>query len=326
MKTNATIDVKLGSDPDHYIPRIKWTINNSELAVMEMNRLQNKIDIWIVNSGTGSGKIVYAESNPTYLTEVTGKSWLLLDNGKQFLWQSEKDGNNHLYLVNLDGTPMKQVTKGDWEVTDLAGVDQKAGLIYYFSTEVSPIEKYLYSISFEGKGKKKFSNFEGSHSVSMSSAFNYFMDSYSSFMGVPQAGLFDKSGKDIKKLEEIAKLKATMDEYDLATPKFMEIKTESTGLLNAWVIKPPDFDPKKKYPLLMFVYGGPGSQTEKNELGGFNYFWYQMLARNGYIVASVDGRGTGVRGAEFKKCTYADLGKLEIEDQISAAKWFGNQS
>lgn len=313
--------VDIGPEKDQYIPRIKWTKDPDKLAVMRMNRLQNKCEVLIAEAGTGSSKVILTETEDQYVDEATDSKWMFLDNGTEFIWQSEADGQNHLYLYGMDGKLVRQITKGDWSVTEIAAIDEGEGMIYYMSTEASPIERHLYSITLEGKKKKQLTKAPGWHSVSFSSNNSFYMDSYSSADSPGESGLYDQKGKELENLEDNKRLKKIMDNYELTNVEFFKFKTEANVELEGWMIKPPAFDATKEYPVLMYVYGGPGSQTVKNQFGSFNYFWHQMLAQQGYIVVSVDGRGTGGRGESFKKVTYGQMGKYEAEDQIAAAKY-----
>jgi len=317
------VQVDLGTEQDQYIPRIKWTQSSDKLAVMRMNRLQNQLDVLMVEAGTGNSEVILTEKEETYIDEVTNSKWIFLKNGQEFLWQSEENGHNHVYLYGMDGKKVRQITKGNWEVTKIAAVDEGNGILYYMSTEEAAVERHLYSITLEGKKKKKLTETPGWHSVSFSSGNSYFMDTYSMASDPGGAVLYTNKGKEMEVLEDNKRLKNVMADYDMNAPEFFQFKTEDDVALEGWMIKPPQFDASKEYPVLMYVYGGPGSQTVKNQFGSFNYFWHQMLAQQGYIVVSVDGRGTGGRGEEFKKVTYGQLGKYEAIDQIATAKYLG---
>lgn len=317
------VKVDIGDEKDQYIPRVKWTKDADKFAVMRMNRLQNQLDVLLVEAGTGNSKVILTEKEEAYIDEVTDEKWIFLDNGNEFLWQSEADGHNHVYLYGMDGQQVRQITKGDWDVTGVNAVNNADGILYYSSTEISPLERHLYSITLEGKKKKQLTKEAGWHNASFSSSNSYYMDTYSTLDQPGGAGLYDVKGKEIETLEDNARLEKTMANYVISEPEFFNFKTSENVELNGWMIKPDNFDPAKKYPVLMYVYGGPGSQTVKNQFGGFNYIWHQMLAQEGYIVVSVDGRGTGARGEEFKKVTYGELGKYETIDQIETAKYLG---
>ncbi|WP_299760981.1 S9 family peptidase [uncultured Pontibacter sp.] len=325
VANGKTVKMDTGNEDDIYIPRIKWTNDANLLSIQKMNRLQNTLEILHANATTGKADVVLKETDKAYI-DVTDDLTYLKD-GKHFIHSSEVKGYNHLYLYNMKGKLVRQITNGNWEVSSYVGFDEKNDRLYYMSTEVSPLERHLYSISSKGKKKSRLTQKDGAHRVNMSNDFKYFLDYHSAANEVPTVSLHTaKDGKLIKVLEENSQLKNTLAQYDMAKQEFFNMKTADGTQLNGWMIKPTDFDPNKKYPVLMFVYGGPGSQTVTNSWGGANYLWYQVLADKGMIIVSVDNRGTGARGAEFKKATYANLGKYEIEDQIEAAKWLGNQS
>ncbi|MFD2513862.1 S9 family peptidase [Pontibacter locisalis] len=325
VASGKIVKMDTGSEDDVYIPRIKWTNDANLLSIQKMNRLQNTLEILHANATTGSSNVVLKETDKAYI-DVTDDLTYLKD-GKHFIHSSEVKGFNHLYLYNMNGKLVRQITDGNWEVSEFVGYDEKNDRLYYMSTEVSPLERHLYSINSKGKKKQRLTDKEGTHRVNMSNDFKYYLDYYSAANTPPSVSLHTaKDGKLIKVLEDNQKLKNTLAQYNIAKQEFFTMNTADGTKLNGWMIKPTDFDPNKKYPVLMFVYGGPGSQTVNNSWGGNNYLWHQVLADKGMIVVSVDNRGTGARGAEFKKATYANLGKYEIEDQIEAAKWLGKQS
>ncbi|WP_187262863.1 S9 family peptidase [Pontibacter beigongshangensis] len=324
LSNGQTVKMETGDEPDMYLPRLKWTNNSNLLSIQKMNRLQNTLELLHANATTGKATVVLKETDKAYI-DVTDDLTYLKD-GKSFIHSSEKDGYNHLYLYNINGKLVRQITKGNWEVSSFVGFDEKNDVLYYLSTEVSPLDRHLYSISSKGKKKKRLTPAAGTHSINMSHDYKYYLD-YHSAANVPVAVSLHtaKDGKPIKVLEDNQQLRHTLAQYDLAKQEFFTMNTADGTQLNGWMIKPADFDPKKKYPVLMFVYGGPGSQTVTNSWGGANYLWHQVLASKGAIVVSVDNRGTGARGAAFKKATYANLGKYETEDQIETARWLGQQ-
>lgn len=315
----------LGTEKDQYIPRIKWTKNAEVLAVMRMNRLQNKLEVLAVNAQEGKSSVILKEETPDYI-EITDDKWMFFQNSADFLWLSEEDGFNHIYRYGIDGKLVGQLTKGDFEVSQIVGIDDKNDKIYFLSTEISPLERQLYSISLKGTNKKRLTQEEGNHDITFSSACTYYVDSYSSTKYPSRTKLCKSAdGVSVKTLVENKELFDKINENELSTPEMFKFKTSQNVELNGWMIKPTNFDATKKYPVLMYVYGGPGHQTVKNEWGlgarGFDFMWYQMLAENGYVIVSVDGRGTGGRGAKFRKTTYANLGKYELEDQVEAANY-----
>ena len=301
-----------------YIPRIKWTNNPKVLALYGMNSHQNELDFVLANTEDGSNKILFTEKDKYYIDIHDNLTFLPEDN---FIWTSEKDGFNHIYIKGLDGSE-QQITKGNWEVTAFDGVDSDKMEIYYRSTQEGSINRTLYVQNLETEETRKLSTEIGDNSIKFSDNFKYYMNSYSNANTAPYYTLHNSSGKQLKVLEDNADFNLKMEAFNLTEKEFFTIKTEYTEL-NAWTIKPPNFDENKEYPLYMFLYGGPGSQQVTNAFGWTNYYWYQMLAQKGYIVACVDNRGTGGKGAEFKKMTYKELGKFEIIDQINAAKYFG---
>tara|TARA_B100000214_G_scaffold114778_1_gene81028 strand:- start:567 stop:2717 length:2151 start_codon:yes stop_codon:yes gene_type:complete len=301
-----------------YFPRMKWTNNSNQLVIYGMNRHQNELDFILANPIDGSNKVLFIEKDKYYIDIHDNLTFLPDDN---FIWTSEKDGYNHIYLRNLNGSE-EQITKGKWEVTSFDGVDSDNMKIYYRSTEEGSINRTLYVQNLITKEKTKLSTELGDNSVKFSQNFKYYMNSYSNANKAPIYTLHTSSGKQIKILEDNSEFFKKMEQYNLSKKELFTIKTKDTEL-NAWMIKPPNFDKTKQYPLYMFLYGGPGSQQVKNSFWSNNY-WHQMLAQKGYIVACVDNRGTGGKGAEFKKVTYKELGKYETIDQINAAKYFGS--
>lgn len=324
LGNGQTVKVNTGSEADTYLPRLTWTKDPNLVSVQKMNRLQNTLELLHADATTGQATVVLKETDKAYI-DVTDDLTYLKD-GKHFIHSSEKDGYNHLYLYQLNGKLVRQITKGNWEVTRFVGLDEQNDVLYYLSTEGSPLDRHLYSISTKGRNKKRLTEKAGTYTINMSPDFSYFL-AYHSAANMPATVSLHtaRDGKQIKVLEDNQKLRERLAQYNLAKQEFFSMKTSDGTLLNGWMMKPVDFDPKKQYPVLMFVYGGPGSQTVTNSWGGNNYLWYQVLASKGAIIVSVDNRGTGARGAAFKKVTYANLGKYEIEDQIEAAKWLGQQ-
>ena len=302
-----------------YIPRIKWTNDANVLALFGMNRHQNELDFILANASDGSNKVLFTEKDKYYIDIHDNLSFLPEGN---FIWTSEKNGFNHIYLKDFEGGET-QLTKGNWEVTDFHGVDSDKMDFYYTSTEEGSINRSLYVQSLESGEKKKLSTINGTNNASFSKGMKYYMNSVSTANSAPIFSLHKADGTQLKTLEDNTAFNTKMEEFNLSKKELFTINVEDAEL-NAWMIKPPDFDESKTYPLFMFLYGGPGSQQVTNSFGWTNYYWYQMLAQKGYIVACVDNRGTGGKGAEFKKMTYKELGKYEIVDQINAAKYFGN--
>ncbi|SFQ76584.1 S9 family peptidase [Hymenobacter arizonensis] len=328
-----TTKMDVGPEPDQYIPRLQWTTAPNTLSIQRLNRLQNKLEILHADTRTGATRVVLTDTNPAYVEINDDLKYLA--GGKQFIFTSEKDGYQHLYLHDMNGKQLRQLTKGNWEISAINGFDPKSGFVYYTSTEGSPLQRHLYRVNLKGTGKKRISDAEnGTDVVNMSPDTKYFLNTHSS-AGVPAlVSLREGStGKLVKVLEDNSKLVQTLTQYDLGKHEFINFKTSEGIDLNGWMIKPSNFDPNKKYPVLMHVYGGPSfgtssSQTVLDNAGGgtafTNYLWHQMLAQQGYIVVSVENRGTSGRGSAFRKSTYANLGKLETIDQGEGAKYLGS--
>jgi len=319
-KNLSTADI--GAEKDQYIPRIKWTQDADLLSVLRMNRHQNQLEYLFVNAQNGSSKVVLKENDKYYID--INDDLTFLENGKQFFITSERDGFNHVYLYNMNGELVRQITKGDWEITNLYGVNEKTSTLYYQSTESSPLERDIYSINLSGNKKKKISTQKGTNSATFSADFSFYILNHSSVTTPPYITLNNSNGKVERVLEANEGAKKVDSEYGISPREFFSFATSEGVELNGYMIKPDNFDENTKYPVLMYVYGGPGSQNVANSWS--NNYWFNYLAQNGYLVVCVDNRGTGFRGAEFKKMTYMELGKYEIVDQIEAAKWLGKQS
>ncbi|MFL5730708.1 MAG: S9 family peptidase [Cytophagaceae bacterium] len=321
LASSASKRVDLGKETDIYVPRIKWSEDN-RLAVFKMNRHQNELDILLVSGTASDVQTIYSEKNKTYI-EINDDLFFLKDK-KHFLITSERDGFRHLYKYDLTGKPVAQLTQGNWELSKFLGADESTGLAYFTSAEVSPLERYLYSVQLDGKNKRKLSDGKGTHEIEMSPAFHYYLDNFSDANTPTVTSLRKNSGKLVKELINNSALQSRIDLYRTGKVEFFEFKTPDNVSLNGWMIKPAGFDASKKYPVMLTVYGGPGSQSVTNEWEGMNYFWYQMLAQKGYVIVSVDNRGTGGRGADFKKMTQNQLGKIETQDMINAASYLGS--
>ena len=315
VKSGNISNIELG-DP-YYIPRIKWMNDADYLSVTTMNRHQNHLKLQTVNAKNNSVAILLEERDNAYV-DINDNLTFLEDDS--FIWTSEMDGYNHLYLYGSDGKLMNQITSGDWEVTDYYGYDQNEDKIYYQSTENGSINRGVYSIESNGKKKKELATQTGTNAAAFSADFTYFINTYSSTTS-PYSYTLHKAltGEKLKDIKDNQALVEKLKTYDTPTKEFSTLAINGNDL-NMYMVKPNDFDASKQYPLLLFQYSGPGSQSVANRWGGANDYWHQMLASEGYIVACVDGRGTGLKGRDFKKVTQKELGKYEVEDQIAAAK------
>ncbi|MFT7114325.1 MAG: dipeptidyl-peptidase-4, partial [Candidatus Azotimanducaceae bacterium] len=321
LRTNNTAEADIKANDEFYIPRIKWTKDDNLLSVQRMNRHQNELDFILVNGNDGASNVIFTEKDAAYVD--VSDDLTFLNNGKQFVWTSEKSGFNHVYLYDLRGKQVRQITKGNWDVTSVYGVDVVNNLLYYQSAEESPLRRSVYVIDLKGRNKRRLSIKEGTNKAYFSKNFSVFINNYSNANSPSEYTLHLNNGKLARELVNNEKLKETLEGLSISPKEFFTFKTSEDVELNGWMIKPADFDATKKYPVFMTVYGGPGSQTVTDSWGGSNYFWHEMMAQEGYIVVSVDNRGTGARGRDFKKITYQELGKYETIDQIEAAKYLG---
>lgn len=305
---------------DFYIPRIKWTNNADILSAQFMNRRQNELDLWMINAKTNKTNLVFSEKDEAYI-DITDNLTFLKDNS--FIWTSETDGYNHIYHYDNNGKLINQVTKGNWEVTEYYGYDEKTNTIFYQSVENGSINRDVYSVKLNGRNKTRLTKQEGTNDADFSASFLYFINTFSSASMPPQYTLHNTAlGDLITSIKDNEPLLQKLSNYKISKKEFSTIAINGNNL-NMWMIKPADFDASKQYPVLMFQYSGPGSQQVANKWNTANDYWFQHLAQQGYIIACVDGRGTGFKGAAFKKVTYLNLVKYETEDQIAAAKKIG---
>ena len=312
---------------DIYIPRIKWTKDDNTLCVFWMNRRQDTLKLLATNAQTGLSNLLYEEKNKYYIS--INDDWQFLNDGKHFLFTSEMNGYKHIYLYSLDGKTKKQVSTGNFEVTTINGVDEVNKRIYYTMAYPRPTDRNIFVTDFATMKTYPLTKDSSTNRIVLNSDFSKFF-LYKSDINSPevvtQNSLTFTKKKDpvisfIKIISESAKQKAKMSEYALSKAELIKVPNSKGDILNGWMLKPMNFDATKKYPVLFCNYGGPGSQQVANSFGKVN-FWHQMLAQKGFIIVSVDNTGTGYRGEEFKKKTYLQLGKYEIEDQIDAAKYF----
>ncbi len=321
LASAKTKTMDIGTETDIYIPRIKWTTNTNVLSIQRMNRLQNKWDILLANANDGTSNVLYSETNKYYIDITDNLIFLKKDKG--FIFTSEMDGYNHIYYYDMQGKLIKQLTKGKYDVTEFFGLDQKKGLLYYQAGVSSPLNREIFVVNINNLKRVQLSKHIGTNSAQFSSNFKYYINTFSDANTPPIFTVNKANGSQLYVLENNINMVNKLKDYGYSNKTFFTFKTDDDILLNAWMIKPLNFDSTKRYPVLMYLYGGPGSQTVTNSWGWFNLMWFEMLAQKGYIVVSVDNRGTGARGEEFKKATYLQLGKLETIDQINANKYLG---
>ncbi len=300
-----------------YLPRIKWK-DNMQLCVTRLNRLQNELELLLCNVSNGEASTLFVEKNPYYI-EVEDHLTFLADGS--YIWLSMTDGHNHIYHYDVNGRLINQITKGNWDVTDFYGIDEKTNVLYYQSAEISPLERHIYSIKADGTAKKNLTPASGFHVATFNNNLTYFMHETSDANTPRTFSICNAIGKELRIVEDNKLLRDALNNSNRSVREFIKMKTPDGTELNGWMMKPLNFDPNKKYPVLMHVYGGPGNQQVLNAYGGARDLNLNYLCQKGYIIACFDNRGTGSRGQTFLKCTYKRLGELESNDQIDAARY-----
>lgn len=310
---------KDGASRDFYIPRIKWTRDPAKLCIYKLNRLQNKLELFLADAASGRTELIYTESDPSYI-EINDNLYFLPD-GQSFVFTSEQSGYDQLYRWNWKKQEITRLTEGSEDIESVNGFDEKRKQVWY-TVASGTMQRKLYTVSWNGGTPRCLTPEDGTHVVTTCEGYNYFLDKHSMLTQPPVFTLRDEKGKIIRTLEDNVTLRSTMQSYALGKIRFLKVKGTDKDL-NAWMITPPDFSENKKYPVLLYQYSGPGSQGVLDRFPVFDFFWHQMLAEKGYIVVCVDGTGTGSRGADFRKKTYLQLGKYESEDQMAAARYLG---
>ena len=318
VQTRDTKHLDVPMDEDGYIPRITFTQNASQLAVMTLNRHQNIFNMYYVNPKSGVSRLILREENECYVDSEWLSSIHFLSNG--FTYVSEQDGYAHIYLYSPTGVLQKQITQGNWDVTRLIGYDEATKNTYYESAEESPLRRAVYKIDAKGV-KTRLTPEEGINSAAFSANYAYFVNRYSNANTPMKITVNEtKSRKVLRTLQDNAELRERLAQYRFGKKEFFTLTTKSGFELNAWMVKPANFDESKKYPVMITQYSGPNSQQV---LDSYSFDWEQYLAANGIIVVCVDGRGTGARGEAFRKCTYLRMGEKESQDQVEAAQALG---
>ncbi len=320
VPSGETTWIDTGADPDIYLAEMGFTGRGDELWLTRLNRLQNRLDVLVGDVRSGRTAVVMSDSAATWV-EAAVPRWL--DGGDRFLYPSDRGGYRQLHLFRRDGRLERVVTSGSWDVTEVYGVDERRDLVYFQGAAEGPVTRHLYRVGLNGKEIRGLSGSPGHHAATFNSSFTRYVDLHSAAGRPPVQSLHGADGTEIRVLADNAALVATLAELQLTPPRFLTVPVGGIELY-AYLITPPDFDPSRRYPLLMYVYGGPTSQTVQDRWGGSRYLWFQLLARMGYLVASVDNRGTPGRGRDFNRVTYLNLGTFETEDQIGAARYFGS--
>lgn len=337
-ETNSTVEIwtydlasrhkvkaDIGEETDIYIPRITWTADPNMLSIRKLNRLQNHLQLLHANATTGKTHLVLEEKTKTYIDIEVLDDLTYLGDGKQFIYTSESAGFKHLYLYSIDGKLIRKLTSGNYDVSQFMGLDQKNKICYYTSTEVSPLERHFYSVSFDGRRKSKLSALQGTHDINMSPDCQFYIDHHSSASRPTIVTLYrTKKNAPVKVLERNEELVSTAGEYNVVPKEFFSFKGADGTMLNGYMLKPADFDSARTYPVMVYQYSGPGSQEAEDAWAGRHFYFHQLLAQKGYIVAVIDPRGTGGRGEHFKKVTYKQLGKYELEDHLAGARYLAS--
>ena len=324
LDSQKTVALNLLNFKNYYIPNVYKTAKSDEIVLITSDRLQNSSDVLKVNTKTGTIQKLFTESDDKWI-ETDNVTLEFLDDNS-FIWGSERDGNRHLYWYDQNGKPKKQITKGNWEVTDYYGFNPKTKEVLVQTTEKGSINRVVSKVNIETGKASLVSNSNGTNSANFSGNYNYFIETSSTATKPYTYVLKDGNGKTVKELQNNNELLQKLQADNMVNKEFFTVPNEAGDQMNAWIMKPKNFDPNKKYPLFMYQYSGPGSQSVSNSWNAGNGLWFNHLVQKGYIVVCVDGRGTGYKGTKYKKSTYMNLGKYEIEDQIAAAKWFGKQS
>ena len=313
----SMVRMDTGEQTDQYIPRLFWT-PTGQLGFYRLNRLQNHFEVLLCDS-SGASRVVYDERNDRYVERVDGRTVTFLPDGDRFVVRSERDGFMHLYLYSVSEGLLGRITSGEWEVTELLGIE--GDRVYYLSTETSPLRRDLYTVRLDGRGKRRLTGGDGTYRIAPSRGFRYFISYFSNVRTPNRVTLHRSDGRVVRTLEDNAALRAKLDELQVPVKEFFRFATSEGVELNGYMVRPNGFVSSRRYPVLMTQYSGPGSQQAADR---WTIGWEDVLVQQGYIVACVDGRGTGFRGEEFKKCTYGELGKYETVDQIEAARYLAS--
>ena len=310
-----------GAETNVYLPRVDWLKDSKRVAIQRLNRAQTQLELLLADAGTGKSSVVLTEKD-AYWINVADDLRFLKD-GKRFLWSSERSGYRHLYLYGVDGKEVAQLTKGNWETTGVQAVDEANGVVYFMATEKSPMERHLYRVGLDGSGFRRINGQDGMHATQFSPDGGFFVDTWSNAMTPQQQWVSRADGSSPVALNE--NRVAELEQYHLSAPEFIQVKAHDGMELNAWVIKPANFEPGKKYPALVYTYGGPHAQVVLNAWGGPTFLWHQMMAQKGFVIFALDNRGSAGRGHLFEEPIHLRFGAQEMSDQRDGVVWLKAQ-
>ncbi|HEV8383865.1 MAG TPA: DPP IV N-terminal domain-containing protein [Candidatus Acidoferrales bacterium] len=306
-----------GSETDMYLPRVNWLPDAKRLLIQRLNRAQNKLELLLTDVSTGKGQVILTEEDKHWIN-VHDNLYFFAD-GKRFLWSSERDGFRHLYLYDLSGKLLKQLTSGAWEVSGVTRVDEQKSIVYFTATQKTVLESHLYRVGFDGGAPTRLTKEDGSHSINMSPGVAYYVDTWSTAMTPSRQELFRADGTRALVINE--NKVAELAEYGLSPVEFLKVRGADGTELNAAMIKPPDFDPSKKYPVLTNLYAGPHAPIVRNAWGGANFLWHQMMAQRGYIIFQVDNRSASAQGHVSEVIIHRRFGETELADQLAGVAY-----
>jgi len=310
-----------GAETNQYLPRVNWLLDSKRIAIQRLNRPQTQLDLLVADAETGKSKVLLSEKD-AYWINIADEIYFLKD-GKRFLWTSERSGYRHIYLYGLDGKEVEQVTNGKWEVTRLESVDDAKGIVYFNATEKSPMERHLYRVGLDGKNFERITRQDGVHTIQFSPDASAFVDTWSSAMTPAQQWVVKSDGTSAVALN--GNKVAELGEYHLSPLEFVTVKSHDETELNAWVIKPANFDATKKYPVLVYTYGGPHAQVVMNQWGGATFLWHELMAQKGFVIFALDNRGSAGRGHVFEVPIHLRPGTQELSDQRDGVVWLKSQ-
>jgi dipeptidyl-peptidase-4 len=313
--------IDVGANTDIYIPRVTWLPDSKRIAIQRLNREQTVLDLLLADSSSGKSSILLTEKDP-YWINISDDLRFFKDSNR-FLWSSERSGYRHLYLYDLTGKQLAQLTKGDWEVSHVDSLDEAKGAVYFTAMEKSPLERHLYRVALDGSGFTRLTKADGSHNINFAPNAAFFLDTYSNTSTPPRQDLYRADATKVATLNENKVVE--LAQYHLSPMEFFSIKSHDGVSLNCSMIKPPNFDPSKKYPVLVYTYGGPHAQVVVNGWGGSNFLWHQLMAQKGYIIFSLDNRGSAGRGHVFEEPVHYHLGAQELSDQRDGVAWLQQQ-